>query len=216
MVYLDVAVLNPSTQLHSAYQRISLLQLSHFIVFIWYCQKFLSLASSPCSQQFHWGQNTNHDIDSAWVISITFCMPLSVIPLSQGWKMLLSLTFIRLFVFIPEAQNHFPFFHVLVLSQLASWLVTHRWRCTGKCFCQAAVVWSWTAGKDAQPKRSLSSHTDSLWQPKYPSRYSKAAHCCSFLHLGQFPLSEMQHKYVTRTLLHKLKMNVRPKVVLRD
>lgn len=90
-----------------------------------------------------------------------------------------------------------PVFHVLVLSQLDSWLVTHRWRCIGKCFCQAAAVWSWTAGKDEQLKKSRSLHTDSLWQRKYPSRYSNRAHWCSWLYLGQF----LSCKSITNTLL---------------
>lgn len=55
------------------------------------------------------------------------------------------------------------FFHVLVmLSQLDSWPGTLRWRCIGKCFCQAAAVWSWTAGKGEQLKKSRSLRTASL------------------------------------------------------
>lgn len=97
------------------------------------------------------------------------------------------------------------FFHVLVLSQLDSWLVTHQWRCIGKCFCQAAAVWSWTAGKDEQLKKNRSLHTDSLWQLKYPSRYSNTAHGCSWLQLGQFLSCKMHHKYIARTLLRRWK-----------
>lgn len=105
--------------------------------------------------------------------------------------MLLTLITIRLFVFIPGAQNDFPFFLVVVLSQLDSWPVTHRWRCIGKCSCQAAAVWSWTAGKGEQLKKSRSLHTGSRWQQKYPSRYSNPARCRSWLYLGQFLPSSM-------------------------
>lgn len=76
--------------------------------------------------------------------------------------MLLTLIMIRWSVFIPEAPNDFPFSHALVLWQLGSWPGTRRWRCIGKCFCQAAAVWSWTAGKAERLKKSRSLHMDSL------------------------------------------------------
>uniref|UniRef100_A0A3P8UNB9 Uncharacterized protein n=1 Tax=Cynoglossus semilaevis TaxID=244447 RepID=A0A3P8UNB9_CYNSE len=45
--------------------------------------------------------------------------------------------------------------------QLVSLRGTLQWRCTSRCCCQAAAASSWTAGRVAPPRRSLSSPTAS-------------------------------------------------------